>query len=162
MSPAVLFVSIAIPDVDAREPTAVVITEALEMYPVEVIEPEPNRSSIKLVPFVLIPLSMRVIRLTQDGNELNVILVPDVDATAVPNVLTELVAVAASNVKVLVPATRGADTVIAPLVSPEIITDDIYSLYRTTQRAPLGMVTMMPLLTVMGPVDMALNPVVRV
>jgi len=56
----------------------------------------------------------------------------------------------------------GADTVIAPLVSPEITTDDIYFLYRTTQRAPLGMVTVMPLLTVIGPVDIALKPVLRV
>ena len=67
--------------------------------------------------------------------------VPDVDATAVANVLTELVAVAASKVSVFVPATAGADTVIAPLVSPEIITDDIFFLYKTTQREPEGTVT---------------------
>jgi hypothetical protein len=76
--------------------------------------------------------------------------------TAVSNLLTEFVAVAASKVSVFVPATRGADTVIAPLVSPEITTDDIFFLYRTTQRAPLGIVTVMPLFTVIGPTEWAL------
>ncbi len=51
---------------------------------------------------------------------------------------------------------------IAPLVSPEITTDDIYFLYRTTQRAPLGMVTVTLLLMVIGPVDMAFVDVVNV
>ena len=45
-------------------------------------------------------------------------LVPLVDATAVANVLTELVAVAACKVMVLVPATAGAASVTCPLVSP--------------------------------------------
>ena len=89
-------------------------------------------------------------------------LVPLVEATDVDNVLTELVAVAASKVNVFDPATAGADTVTAPLVSPEMTTDDIFFLYRTTQRAPVGIVTATPLASVIGPVDIALNPVVRV
>jgi hypothetical protein len=44
--------------------------------------------------------------------------VPDVDATAVLNVLTELVAVAACSVSVFVPATAGAAIVTCPDVSP--------------------------------------------
>lgn len=82
-----------------------------------------------------------VIRFTQDGIPVKVTPVPLVGATAVLNVLTELVAVAASSVSVFVPATAGADTVIAPLVSPEIITEDIFFLYKTTQREPEGTVT---------------------
>jgi hypothetical protein len=54
------------------------------------------------------------------------------------------------------PATAGAATVTVPLVSPEIITEDIDFLYKTTQRAPEGTVTDTPLATVIGPVDMAL------
>jgi len=49
--------------------------------------------------------------------------------------------VVAGKVSVVVPATAGADIVTAPLVSPEITTDDIYFLYRTTQRLPLDTVT---------------------
>ena len=51
------------------------------------------------------------------------------------------VPVVAGKVSVVVPATAGAATVIAPLVSPEITTDDIYFLYKTTQREPEGTVT---------------------
>lgn len=89
-------------------------------------------------------------------------LVPLVDATAVDKTLTELVAVAASKVSVLVPDTAGADTVIAPLVSPEITTDDIYFLYKTTQRAPEGRVIVTDELRVIGPTDIALLPEVIV
>ena len=53
-------------------------------YPVAVIEPEPILNSITLVPFVLTPLSMMVIRFTQDGMLVKSMLVPLVDATAVP------------------------------------------------------------------------------
>jgi hypothetical protein len=42
---------------------------------------------------------------------------------------------------VLVPATAGAASVTCPLVSPDITIDDIYFLYRTTQREPVGTVT---------------------
>ena len=69
---------------------------------------------------------------------------------------TKTVPVTAGSVAVFVPDTAGAATVIAPLVSPDITTDDIYFLYRTTQRAPLGMVTVTLLFMVIGPVDMAL------
>lgn len=101
-------------------------------------------------------------RFTHDGMPVKSIDVPDVEATAVAKVFIEFVAVPAWSVNVLVPDTAGANTVIAPLVSPEITTDDIYFLYKTTHRAPVGMVTVMPLLMVIGPVDMALKPVVRV
>jgi hypothetical protein len=49
--------------------------------------------------------------------------------------------VAAGNVNVFDPATAGAASVTCPLVSPDITTDDIYFLYRTTQRLPLDTVT---------------------
>ena len=49
--------------------------------------------------------------------------------------------VAAGNVTVFDPATAGAASVTCPLVSPDITIDDIYFLYRTTQREPVGTVT---------------------
>jgi hypothetical protein len=54
-----------------------------------------------------------------------------------------IVPVVAGIVIVVVPATAGAASVIAPLVSPEIITDDIFFLFdqSTTQRLPLETVT---------------------
>lgn len=67
--------------------------------------------------------------------------VPDVDATAVDNVLTDIVAVAACMVMVFDPATAGADNVTVPDVSPEMTTELMVFLYRITQRLPLGMVT---------------------
>ena len=100
-------------------------------------------------------------RLIQLGKLVKSMLVPDVDATAVANVLTDIVAVAACKVIVLDPATAGAANVTVPDVSPEITTDDIYFLYKTTQRAPVGTVTATPLASVIGPVDIALKPVVR-
>ena len=114
------------------------------------------------MPLVLTPANITVMRLIQLGKDVKSIEVPDVEATAVPNVLTELVAVAACKVSVFDPATAGAATVIVPLVSPDMTTDDINFLYKTTQRAPEGTVTDTPLATVIGPVDMALKPVVRV
>ena len=86
------------------------------------------------------------------------VLVTELETT----VETKTFPVAAGKVSVFVPATAGAASVTAPLVSPEITTDDIYFLYRTTQRAPEGTVTVMPLLTVIGPTDIALKPVLRV
>jgi hypothetical protein len=50
-------------------------------------------------------------------------LVPEVDATAVANVLTELVAVAACKVSVFDPATAGAAKVTVPLVSPDMTSE---------------------------------------
>ena len=76
-----------------------------------------------LVPLVDTPTKVTVTRLTHAGIELNVMLVPDVDATAVANVLTELVAVAASKVSVFDPATAGAATVTVPLVSPDMTSE---------------------------------------
>ena len=74
------------------------------------------------------------------------------------------VPVVAGKVSVVVPATAGAASVIAPLVSPEIITDDIFFLFdqSTTHLAPLGMVTVMPLFTVIGPTLCALVDVLNV
>jgi len=90
------------------------------------------------VPFVETPLIITVIRLTQLGNEVKSIEVPLVEATAVDKTLAELVAVAASKVSVFVPATAGAAIVTAPLVSPEIITDDIYFLKEQPSVSRLG------------------------
>ena len=75
------------------------------------------------VPFPETPLNITVIRLIQLGKAVKSIEVPDVDATAVPKTLTELVAVAASKVSVFVPATAGAASVTAPLVSPDITSE---------------------------------------
>ena len=71
---------------------------------------------------------------------------------------TTIVPDTAGMVIVVVPATAGAATVTAPLVSPEMTTDDIFFLFdqSTTHLAPLGMVTVMPLLMVMGPTLCAL------
>lgn len=66
------------------------------------------------------------------------------------------------NVNVVVLATVGADSVIVPLVSPEMTTELIYFLYKTTQREPEGKVTVIPAFTVIGPVLMALKPLVTV
>ena len=101
-------------------------------------------------------------RLIQLGKPVKSIEVPEVVATAVPNVLTELVAVAASKVNVFDPAIAGAAILTVPLVSPEMTTEDIFFLYKTTQRAPVGTVTATPLASVIGPVDIALFPVVIV
>ena len=80
-------------------------------------------------------------RFTHDGKFVKSIFPPLVLATAVDNVLTELVAVAASKVSVFDPATAGAAMLTVPLVSPEITTDDMVFLYKTTQREPDGTVT---------------------
>jgi hypothetical protein len=64
------------------------------------------------------PENITVILLIQLGRPVYEMLVPDVDATGVANIFTELVAVAASKVSVFVPATAGAAIVTCPLVSP--------------------------------------------
>ena len=58
-------------------------------------------------------------------------------------------------VTVTVPATAGAESVTAPLVSPDTITLDILNplYHNTTQREPLETVTTAPLDTVIGPAD---------
>lgn len=114
------------------------------------------------MPFVDTPDNITVMRFTHEGKPVKSIDVPDVDATAVASVFIELVPVPACKVSVLDPATAGAATVTVPLVSPEMTTDDICFLYKTTQRAPLGIMTVIPLLIVIGPVLDALKPVLRV
>ena len=79
-------------------------------------------------------------RFTHDGILENVTVEPLVDACAVPDTILELRPFAVSvavpvgsvsvpdpdgNTIVFEPATDGADSVTLPLVSPEIITDDI-------------------------------------
>ena len=61
--------------------------EAL-IYPVDCVEPEPKRTPLIEVPVVLTPLNITVMRLTQLGILLNVMLVPLVLATDVPEVIT--------------------------------------------------------------------------
>jgi hypothetical protein len=91
------------------------------------------------VPFVLTPLNITVIRLTHEGIPVKSMLVPDVDATAVPAVNTptpvgvpaitglvnvcpvavvNTVPVEAGRLKVLLPETSGELIVILPLVLP--------------------------------------------
>lgn len=101
-------------------------------------------------------------RFTQEGIEVKSILVPEVDATAVANVFNDIVPVAAWTEIVLVPATAGTDIVTAPLVSPDRTRELIYFLYKTTQREPEGKVTVMPPLIVIGPVLIALKPLLTV
>ena len=59
---------------------------ALEAYPVDSIEPAPTRIITELVPFVLTARKATVMRLTQEGMPVKSIAVPDVLATAVPDV----------------------------------------------------------------------------
>jgi hypothetical protein len=75
-----------------------------------------------------------VILLTQVGKLEYVSAVPDA-AVGEPDTLTELVAVAASKVSVLDPATAGAANVTVPDVSPDMTSELIYFLlqnYPTT------------------------------
>ena len=67
----------------------------MPVYPDVKTEPEPICICGEFVPLVLTPVSVTVILLIQLGNPVKSIEVPDVDATAVFNVLTALVAVAA-------------------------------------------------------------------
>ena len=97
-----------------------------------------------LVPFVLTPLNITVIRLTHDGIDVKSMLVPDVEATDVPDVNTPTpvgvpaiaglvrvllvsvsvvvlptrVSVVVGNVSVVVPDTAGEDNVTLPDVEP--------------------------------------------
>jgi len=87
-------------------------------YPDVVTLPAPICTKKFDVPLVDTPLNITVIRFTQLGMLVKSIEVPDVDATAVANVLTDIVAVAACKVIVLVPATAGAASVTCPDVSP--------------------------------------------
>jgi len=76
-----------------------------------------------LVPFSETPLNITVIRFTHDGMLVKSMLVPEVDATAVPLINGARVPVAATSVWVLVPDTAGALIVLCPDVSPDIVRD---------------------------------------
>jgi hypothetical protein len=82
-------------------------------------------------------------------------LVPDVDATEVPDVNGKCVPVAAAIVAVFEPATRGTATVTEPDVSPVRTKEPIIytSYYRITQREPDWTVTANPELIVIGPAE---------
>ena len=99
------------------------------------VAPVPNRTISVLVALTATPCNCTVIRLIHAGKPVKSMLVPDVDATAVANVLTDIVAVAACKVIVLDPATAGAANVTVPDVSPEMTSELIYFLlqnYPTT------------------------------
>ena len=82
---------------------------------------------------------------------------PWASVTVVPD--CSIVPLVAGKVSVVVPATAGAEMVTAPLVSPEITTDDISNpFYWTTQREPLERVTTAPPDSVIGPADIAEKP----
>ena len=87
---AVKPVAKTIPAVDVTKlPTALFPMALLpEMYPVVSMPPEsPIWAKKALAPFVLTPLNITVIRFTQDGMLVKSIDVPDVEATAVPEVI---------------------------------------------------------------------------
>lgn len=87
-------------------------------------------------------------------------LVPLVEATEVPLVkgyrsplaFVAIVPETEGSVTVTVPAIAGASSVTCPLVLPLITTELIIYPYRTTQRLPLGTVTVTPDASVIGPV----------
>ena len=66
--------------------------------------------------------------------------------------------VKAGTVTVLEPATAGTLKVTVPLVSPDKTIELIIYPYKTTQRLPLGTVTVTPEFTVIGPELIALLP----
>ena len=120
--------------------------ERVVKYPVVATVPDPTCTITSATPFTLTPLNITVILLTQDGIPVKSIDVPEVDATAVPevNVPTPLgvpeitgevkvcpvavvitVPLTAGKVKTVLPATAGAWSVTEPLVSPETTIDDI-------------------------------------
>ena len=99
-----------------------------------------------LLPFVLTPLNITVIRFTHDGIAVKSIDVPLVDATAVPDTKPPMTGV---------PVTLGA---VIPVVPSSVILI-VFPCYRMTQRLSSGTVTVMLSLIVMGPVLMALIPV---
>ena len=77
----------------------------------------------------------------------------------VEDAVVSIVPLAAGKVTVTVPATAGADSVTAPLVSPFTTTLAIsFPFYWTTQREPLERVTTAPPDSVIGPADIAENP----
>ena len=63
-------------------------SEPADAYPVVVTEPAPSWIKMSEVPFVLTPLNITVMRLTQDGMLVKSMAVPEVDATDVPEVMT--------------------------------------------------------------------------
>ena len=85
---------------------------------------------------------------------------PEVGVPKAPPAIAKVPLVAGKS-STVVPATAGSCSVILPLVEPTK-TIDICFPYRTTQRCPLGTVTVAPELMVIGPTDSALNPVLNV
>jgi hypothetical protein len=74
------------PTVDDAEDVAIGANpDPVELYPEDTIPPEvPSRIKKELVPLALTPLNITVIRLIQDGIPVKSMLVPLVEATAVP------------------------------------------------------------------------------
>jgi hypothetical protein len=112
------------PVVYAAVIVALVLMDAEPKYPDVVTEPLPICKRMTDAPFVLTPLSITVIFLAQLGIPVKSMLVPEA-VTAVARVSNSTVPVAAGKVTVLEPATKGADSVIAPEVSPVKIIDAI-------------------------------------
>ena len=88
-------------------------------------------------------------------------LVPEVEATAVPLTKTPTGPEIVGKLSVVFPATAGSCSVMLPLVEP-CKTIDIVFPYKITQRLPLGTVTVTPELMVIDPTDIALLPLVIV
>ena len=125
-NPVVLDVFEIVPDINEDELA----------YPVVVGDPPvPNCICTLDVPVVETSVNIKVIRFTQDGILVKSMLVPLVEATAVPATILELrpfaviVAVPVGSVSVpdpegntivFEPAVAGADSVTLPLVSPEM------------------------------------------
>jgi hypothetical protein len=71
-------------------------------YPLVTIEPSPTCTNMMLVPFVLTPWNIIVIRFTQLGIPVKSMLVPLVDATEVPKVIDAPAIVAEPSVLVTI------------------------------------------------------------
>lgn len=84
---------------------------------------------------------------------------PDVKTCTVVKPEIDIVPLTDGKVTVTVPATAGADSVTAPLVSPFTTTLAIsFLLYWITQREPDATVTAAPPETVIGPADIPEKP----
>jgi len=87
VSDAVLTCAVTNPvvEVSALATLAVALPPTIALYPVaSATPPVPSLISIMLEPFVLTTFNIIVIFFTQDGIPVKSMLVPDVDATAVP------------------------------------------------------------------------------
>ena len=90
------------------------------VYPVVSTEPDPILSVGELVPFVLTPLNITVTRFTQDGIPVKSMLVPEVDATAVPLLMMLLGAV-----MVVVPSTFKTMLLLPELGFLRLVVDNV-------------------------------------